>query len=551
MLRKIGAIMKLRNQWTAYLSLFLLFCSCTKEQKISTKRPNTLRMNVIREPSTMDPRRGSEFIGATFHVMLFEGLTRLNSDYSVTPAQAKTIEISDDRKTYTFHLRAVKWSDGSPVTAMDFEKAWKTVLTPDFPAPNAPLFYPIKNAEEAKKGLVPIDDVGVYATDEKTLVVELKNPTPYFLKLIAFCAFFPVKHNLDTLDPTWMNQAGENYLTNGPFRLQSWKHNNEIVLEKNPFYWESNMILLEHIKASMVRDENTVLQMYENGEIDFIGDAISPIPKDALTKYQKKGVLKTFPSAATTAVSFNVSQFPFSNPSIRKAFALAIERKEIVDNITQLGEEIATQIIPTCLKSERANAYFKDSNCKKAKQYFAQGLKELGMTEEEFPILTFHYSFSDLNHKLAQALQQQWAKNLGVKVQLQQCEHKMYLDRLIHRDYTFAQMFWFAQYHDPMSVLERFKYKDNPKNYCNWESPTYISLLEQTGSAPTPQERAKLLEAAERLILSEMPLTPIYHWKTAFMVKDHISYEEFPPDHGYLQLYRVGVKKPNSSVANK
>src|SRR6202030_1502795 len=142
-----GIKMKIRNQWTAILSLFLLvFSSCAKEQKVTPRKANTLRVNVTREPSTMDPRKGSEFVGATLHGMLFEGLTRLNSDYSVTPAQAKAIEISDDRKTYTFHLRKAKWSDGSPVTATDFEKAWKKVLTPDFSAANAPLFYPIKNA---------------------------------------------------------------------------------------------------------------------------------------------------------------------------------------------------------------------------------------------------------------------------------------------------------------------------------------------------------------------------------------------------------------------
>ena len=537
--------MKISNRWTAFLSLLLLiFASCTKEQKNSPSRNNILRMNVFREPSTMDPRKGSEFIGSTFHNMLFEGLTRLNSDYSISPAQAKTIEISDDRKTYTFHLRDTKWSDGSPVTAVDFEKAWKKILTPDFAAANAPLFYPIKNAEEAKGGLVPIDKVGIYAVDDKTLVVELKNPTPYFLKLIAFCVFFPVKHTVDDIEPNWMNHAGKNYLSNGPFRLKSWKHNNEIVLEKNPFYWESNMIPLENVQVSMVKDENTVLQMYENEELDFIGDALSPIPKDVLPKYLKKGLLKTHTSAATTSVTFNVSQFPFTNKSIRKAFAYAIDRKEIVDNITQLGEEIATQIIPTCLKTEPAFSYFKDGNLRKSQKYFSKGLKELGITAEEFPILTYNYSFSDLNHKLAQALQQQWAKNLGVKVQLQHCEHKVFLDKLVSRDYTMAPMFWFAQYHDPMSVLERFKYKKNPKNYCDWESPTFISLLEQTASDVTDQEHLKILEAAEALLLKEMPLTPLYHWKTVFMTKDHVTYEEFPPEHGYLQLSRLRIKRP-------
>ncbi|HUD00978.1 MAG TPA: ABC transporter substrate-binding protein [Rhabdochlamydiaceae bacterium] len=179
--------MKIKNQWIAVFILFLVFSSCTKQKEISPKRTNTLRMNVVREPSTMDPRKGSEFIGSTFHFILFEGLTRLNTDYSVSPAQARSIEISDDRKTYTFHLRGTKWSDGSPVIAADFEMAWKKILMPDFPAANAPLLYPIKNAEEAKRGLVPINEVGIRSIDDKTFVVELKNPTPYFLELVSFC----------------------------------------------------------------------------------------------------------------------------------------------------------------------------------------------------------------------------------------------------------------------------------------------------------------------------------------------------------------------------
>jgi oligopeptide transport system substrate-binding protein len=544
--------MKIRNRWLVLFGLFfLVLSSCTKQEEISTKKPNTLRLNVVREPSTMDPRKGSEFIGSTFHLMLFEGLTRLNSDYSITPAQAKTIEISDNKKIYTFHLRNSKWSDGSPVTAADFEKAWKKILTPNFPAMNAPLFYPIKNAEEAKKGLISIDEVGIHAIDSKTLVVELKTPTPYFLKLVAFCVFFPVKHTLDEIDPYWMNHAGKNYLSNGPFMLKSWEHNNEIVLEKNPFYWESNMIPLEKVQVTMVKDENTVLQMYENGELDFVGTALSPIPSDVLPKYQKKGVLKTYPSAATTAISFNVTQFPFTNKYIRKAFAYAIDRKEIVDNITQLGEEVATQIIPPCLKTGEAPSYFKDKNLKKSKKYFTRGLKKLGISAEAFPIVTYNYSFSDLNHKLAQALQQQWAKHLGVKVQLEHCEHKVFLDKLVSRDYTLAQMFWFAQYHDPMSILERFKHQKNPKNFCNWENSDYINLLEKTASDISLEEREKTLEAAEALLLEKAPLTPLYHWKTVFMVKDHVTYEEFPPDYGFLEMTRIGIKKGNSHVAKK
>jgi len=535
--------MKVRK-YIALLSLFfLVFSSCAKQQPVTAKKTNTLRMNVTREPMTMDPRKGSEMIGATFHGMMFEGLTRINADNSITPAQAQSIEISDDRLTYTFHLRDVMWSDGSFVTATDFEKAWKKILSPDFPAANAPLFYPIKNAEEAKKGLVSIDEVGISSIDDNTLVVELKKPTPYFLKLTSFCVFFPVKHTLDELEPGWTEHAGENFLTNGPFKLKSWKHNDKIVLEKNPYYWESSLIALEKIKVSMVRDENTVLQMYENGELDVIGCSFSPIPKDVLPKYNKKGVINTFSSAATNSITFNTSKFPFSNKNIRKAFAYAVNRKEIVDNITQMGEEVATQMIPNCLKTKAAPSYFKDNSLKKAKKYFAKGLKELDLSAEEFPILTYQYSFSDLGHKLAQTLQQQWAKNLGVKVQLQQCEHKVFFDKLAKRDYTLAPMFWYAQYHDPMSILERFKYKANPKNFCDWENPNYIRLLEKSTFDETPKEREQTLEEAEALILKEMPITPLYHGKTIFMVKDHITYKEFPPDNGFLELSRLSIKK--------
>ncbi len=535
--------MKIRQSWIVFFSLFLaLSCSCTKPV-IKPKKKPILRMNVIREPSTLDPRKGSEFIGSTLHFFLFEGLTRLNADYSVTPAQAKSIEISDDRRTYTFHLRNTFWSDGTAVTATDFEKAWKKILTPDFPAANAPLLYPIKNAQEAKKGVISLDKVGIHSIDDKTLVVELKDPTPYFLELISFCVFFPIKHTLDVADPNWMNEAGKNYISNGPFKLASWKHNDEIVVEKNPYYWEKQFISLEKIQISMVKDENTVLQMFENDELDILGTAISPIPNDVVLKYQQQRLLKTYPSAATTAISFNVAQFPFTSKHLRKAFAYTIDRQEIVDNITQLGEEVATQIIPSCLKKSPALAYFKDNDLRKGKKHFLRALHELGISQEEFPTITYYYSYSDLNHKLAQILQQQWAKNLGVKVELQHCEHKVFLDKLGSRNFELAQTFWFAQYPDPMSILERYKYRTNPKNFSNWENAHYIRLLEKTAFDATEEERAKTLETAEALLMKQMPLTPLYHWKTAFMIKDHLTFEEFPPDHGFLEWTRIGLKK--------
>jgi oligopeptide transport system substrate-binding protein len=498
-------------------------------------------MNVIREPLTLDPRMGSDLIGSTMHFFLFEGLMRTNPDGSVIPAQARSVSISDDRKTYTFHLRGTFWSDGSPVTAMDFEKAWKKILTPDFIAANAHLLFPIKNAEKAKKGLIPIDEIGIAAADDQTLIVQLEHPTPYFLDLVSFCVFFPVPHLLDEADPQWMKEAGDHFISNGPFKLASWKHHNEIVFEKNPLYWEAPQIGLDKVQISMVANEATVLHMYQNGELDFLGLGLSPLPNDALSAYFKKGMLKTYSSPATTIVCFNVDKFPFNNINIRKAFAYAINRKSIVDNITMLSEHAATNLIPPNVKNHHNISFFKDHDVQKAREHFELGLKELNLTKAQFPLLKYAYSHGDLNHKLAQTLQQQWIEVLGVKVALDHTEHKILLDNLKTRSYDLAQSFWMAQYNNPMNILERFKWKSNAKNYPGWEHPEYIRLLDQANTSSSSEEMAQALNAAEALLMEEMPLTPLYHWKSAFMLKDHLSYEEFPAN-GFLELTRISFK---------
>ena len=490
----------------------------------------------------MDPRSGSDLVGSTMHFILFEGLMRLNADGSLTPAQAKSVAISDDRLTYTFYLRGTQWSDGSSVTAKDFEKAWKKILSPEFPAANAHLLYVIKNGEAAKRGTLSLDDVGIQAVDDKTLVVQLEHPTPYFLDLVSFCLFFPVKHTLDEKEPTWMREASPHFISNGPFKLASWRHNNEIVFEKNPNYWEAPQINLDNIHISMVSDENTAFNMYENGELDLIGLGISPLPSDIVLQFQQKGLLKTQSSPASTIVNFNVSKFPLHNKNIRKALGYAIHRKEIIENITQLGEEVATNLIPSVLRGQESPSYFKDGDLQKARSFFQKGLKELHMSVEEFPHLTYLYARGELNRKLAQVLQQQWLSAFGVHVELQSIENRALVDRLQNHDFDLAQTYWIAQYHDPMSILERFKSSSQPKNYPGWQHPDYLRLLEEAAKAAAPEERLSKLAQAEKLFMDEMPLAPIYHWKTAFMIKDNLRYQEYP-NNGFLELTRIQFKE--------
>jgi oligopeptide transport system substrate-binding protein len=525
-------------KWIAAVVLICFLVGCQSDQT-PHKTPHTLRLNITREPSSMDPRKGSDWISASMHTLLFEGLMRLNSDSTLIPAQASSVEISDDRMTYIFHLRAACWSDGSLVTAQDFELAWKKIIHPQFNASNAPLLYPIKNAEKIKKGQLPVDQLGVSSKDDLTLIVQLEKPTPYFLNLTAFSTFAPVSHKIDKKKKDWMMEASPQFVSNGPFTLKKWKHHQEIVFEKNKAYWNAPVVEIDQIHVSMITDEHTALNMYQNGQLDVIGMLSSPIPIDALHHFHKKGALKSQSDPATTIITFNTGKFPFTNKHIRKALSYAIDRSQIVNNITQLGEEIATNVIPPCLDFKTpTTSYFQDHNIALAQQELLIGLKELKIGE--LPPVVLEYSSNEMNHKLAQVLQEQWKKTLGITINIQKVEHKVLLDSLVNRTYDLAISFWFAQYRDPMSILERFKYKKNAKNYPGWENDEYIRLMEQSAYDETSEKRAETLAAAEAILLEEMPLTPLYHWKTSFMMKDHLAIKGLQPggifDYSYMTI---------------
>lgn len=505
------------------LAALLSLISC--EKKITAPRTDfsqTVHLNLKNEPATLDPRKGGDVISSHMHFLLFEGLVRLNPDGSITPAQAETFQITDEGKVYTFFLRDALWSNGTPVTAYDFEKSWKDILDPAFPSVNAHLLYPIKNAEAAKKGKVALSEIGIVAKDAKTLVVTLEKPTPYFLDLVSFCVFFPVHIQTDRESPEWALNAGEHFVSNGPFILKEWKHNNEIVVVRNPGYWDQTRIRGEEIHFSMIDNEMTALQMFENGQLDMIGEPLSPLPIDALPSLKKKGILQRFPVGGTTMISFNVDKPPFNHPKVRKAFAYAINREEIVQNITQMGETPALGAVPPVLKNDRNRAFFKDADVSLANQLLEEGLSEQGLTKEIFKETTYYYSSSDINHKVAQAVQQQWQRAFGIRINIENLDHKILMDKLVKRDYFLSQSLWVAQYNDQMNILERFKFKTNAKNYANWENPEYISLIEES-FYHNGAKRSEILEKAEEIFLNEMPICPIYHWEMVFVIKPHLN----------------------------
>jgi len=277
-------------KYWVFLLLVLMGCS-PKPKKESEK--TTLHLNISRDVVTFDPRKGGDFVSSTLQFLLFEGLTKMTPYSIVSPALAEQIDVSDDHLVYTFHLRDAKWSNGAPITAFDFVQTWKDMLQPNFPCPNAHLLYPIKNAENAKRGLVSDRQIGIRAINHKLLEIHLEKPTPYFLEMISFCVFFPVHQNTALRNPQWTNSQGDEFVCNGPYKLVKHKRGNEILLEKNPHYWDAANVSLDQIKISIIDNEMTAMKLYEMNELDVLGLPFTGIPSDYVPTLMDKGMVKT------------------------------------------------------------------------------------------------------------------------------------------------------------------------------------------------------------------------------------------------------------------
>lgn len=263
--------------------------------------------------------------------MVFEGLMRRDFNDRPKPAIAESYDVSRDKKNYVFYLRDCKWSDGTEVTAYDFEFSWKRSLDPSskFLTQTPYYFYPIKNAKLCLTGQISIDEVPIRAIDEKTLSVELEYPAPYFLDIVALPCFFPIpKHEIEK-DSRW--GANENMVCNGAFKIKSWKKGNNIKVIKNPSYWDQNNVHLDAIEISVVEDSRTALLMYEKGNLDWVGSPFMRVSYDV-----SSDILDCeYEDVLTYWFFVNTEKYPLNNKKLRQALSYAIDRRAIVDNIFQ------------------------------------------------------------------------------------------------------------------------------------------------------------------------------------------------------------------------
>jgi oligopeptide transport system substrate-binding protein len=509
-------------QVVAVCVLLTLVSSCGKSKD---QHKQTLRLNLHSEPPSLDPRKAQDTTSIAVVNMCFEGLTKQSQYGEPTLALAESVHVSEDGLRYTFRLRKAKWSDGVDLTADDFEETWKAILDPAFPCAFAPDLFILKNARAVKEKRASINDIGVDAVDAQTLVVDLEHPAPYFLELLGTHAFLPTPFHIVRLFSDWADQAGEHFVSNGPFKLKEWRHYNQIVVEKNRNYWDQSKVKLDAIQLAIIEDESTGLNMFENDELDWAGHPLSALPIDALQALSKKFDLNTRPISATYYYIFNTKVAPFDNISMRRAFSIAINRKEIVENVTQGKQRPATGIIPPTMW-ENSTVYFEDGDVKLARRHFKQALKEMKIKKEQLPRITLIYNTSEGHHRIAQAIQQQWKKTFGIEVELENREWKVFLDQISSHKFQVARMGGVASFNDPSTFLDYYK-SISSSNPTQWENKEFSDLIEKADHTVDPNVRLELLKKAERVLIDEMPIAPIYFYTGSYLKKASLKGVEF------------------------
>lgn len=506
----------LRRGLAAALILFLFACSTPS----STTR--ALRLAFHAMPATLDPRSSGDFLSSTLTCLIYEGLTRCLPDGGVEPALAHKIELSQDRRIYTFHLRKAFWTDGHPVTATDFEQSWKKSADPAFPSLCSYLLFPIKNGEKCTKGEVPLSELGVRAVGPHTLRVELERPTPYFLSLTALSIFLPVPSHIEKVS---LNRP----VCNGPFQIETLIPNSEILLKKNPSFWNARGSTLDAIHISVIGDENTALQLFERGELDWLGAPLSSIPPDAAASLQTKGNLRSLPMDASTFIAFNTKVAPFQNHNLRKALSLALDRERVIGELELAGQIPAKRFLPPPLTdSSRPPLLAYDPDA--ASRYFEQALGELGLLSTDLESITLYYKMGQIEKRLAQVLQREWKKKLGFTIRIEQIDPQTHIAKLHQRDYQIALACWIAQFHDPVNILERYRLPSNPKNFAGWEDAQYATLLEKASLTFDERQRLELLSMAEERFADALPVSPLYHWTSASLSNPRLKIAAATPE---------------------
>ena len=507
---------------------------------------NEITINLGAEPPEMDSilTTSSGSMNVLRHCV--EGLVSLDANDEAVPGMAESWDVSEDQKTYTFHLRkGAKWSNGEEVTAKDFVFAWNQHFNARTGAPYASTWMTkIAGAEDifnaTAEKVDPKDEKSDYkmaeadipkymeehagwkAIDDYTFQVTFTGPFQYAVVLMAFPSFFPVNQKA-------YEEAGgnNNYGTdadklayNGPFTITSWAHEDSIVLEKNPDYWNAKNIKLDKITMRMIGQETTAINEFNNGSIDMIG-----LTGDNIKQFKNA---QGFDDGGAWYFEFNSKVNPFNNAKVRKALTLGVDAQAMIDTIVKNDSKVATTFTPPAVAQGEFTEYCGDlfkhitnNDYSEAKALLEEGLKEEGLTVAEFsPELLC--DDSSAAKQQAEFLQAQLKEHLGVTLNIRQVTYNARLDAMDQGDFEIVFAGWSPDYNDPMTYLDMWV-TGNGNNHGKWSNAEYDKIIKEASQIADKDAYYAKLKEAEEILAEECPIGFIYDRQKSYVTSDRLK----------------------------
>lgn len=531
--------MKKMVKWIAlFLCLAMIFVGCSTPKTEETGESSgsgesgevqasaqELTFVLHNEPDGIDPNVTSNSFASPFLSNCFEGLVTYNENSELVPGLAEKWDISEDGKIYTFHLRKdLKWSDGSPLTSKDFLYSIQRVLKPETAAQYLSMVTDyIENAQEVYDGKKPVEELGVEAPDDNTLVIRLIDPAPFFIDILSMNVFAPVQAaTVEANDDKW-TLSPETYVVNGPFKITAMNMGESVVLEKNPNYYNADAVSLEKITFRYIKDQATALSAFQSGEIDGFREVPSA---DLANLKAESDDLYTLPQYATTYYLINNAKAPYDDVRVRKAINLAIDRQALIDSVLQGSAQPAFSLVSPGYSAEGVKyeegrsdyGISANANAEEAKKLMA----EAGYPDGKgFPTVQLSYYTNPQVKQLVEAMAQMLKTNLGVEVEISTEEWKVYYDNVQAGKYEIAAMGWGADYLHPMTFLPLFVGGD-PLNNSGYANAEYDKAVAEAKVETDAKKAIELMRKAEDILMQDYPFLPLYYRSTNLMMKPYV-----------------------------
>lgn len=492
--------------FVTYQSLFV--------KKKSTSIQQEMRIAIQGDPSSFDPRSVIDVQSQCMLIPLFEGLMRLDNQGTLQNAIADSYTINEDQTVYIFQLKRTSWSNGDPVTAHNFEKAWKRIVSPEFPTKAIFFFNVIKNAERAKKGDCPIDEIGVSALDDYTLQITLEHPAAYFLELLTAPCFAPAHDGNESFFSS--HTSSQPLISNGAFYFQSWSPNHSIVFKKNNNYWDQTNVTLNTLTFSIISDASTALHLFEQGKIDYMDN--SSIPIESIPSLKNKKILQTIDALKMEWLFVNVTAFPVNNLNFRKALSLSINRPYISKYFYHNGETPASNILPKQL--QLLDTVQEEFSPEPAKALLQKAMEEMGLTLNTLPQIVLKGRPITQDMQLMQVLQEQWKKYLGLDIKIEILDHKLLLEDVTTQKFQIGLLGWASFFNDPIYNLNSL---NSQVSFTGWKNEDYARIIDLSNRTIDVLERRELLKQATLLTQEEMPIIPLFDSPSYFVLNSRVN----------------------------